>query len=241
MTRPRIYKQLDEDLENGLRILGQLSDISARMFRRCPDALAAANYEATHGVSVAWCDTHEREVEVCRRKLLACRGIPLPRYADRVGDEVVGQVLTHAWEMQDAADIIHIAIGRMMTIARTYSHDEDPAAEMVQTTVEEENKPKCWNHMRHGYLTDAMGKNPTKVGYRGMDILDHEYRLCRWCIDTIRGTYVHAQRRELPNAAEVKRHATRNGLERCSIPALPGDQEDVERWVEEQRRYVASA
>lgn len=229
-----IYSQFNRDLEDGLRLLGQLSAIEVRMARRAPDALSAADWEATYGVSVAWCDTHEREVEVCRRKLLACRGVPLPHFSDRVGDEVVGQVLTHAWEMQDAAKMVHAAIGRMLAVARIYSTDDDPAYEMVQATVEDTNKPKCWNHMRYGYLTDARGKEPTRVKYRNAPILDVEYRLCEWCEKQVRMYFADRLERRLPNRAEATMHARKVGLMPCPVPAPPGDAQDAAEYERAQ-------
>lgn len=235
MTRPGIYYQLDRDLEDGLRILGQLEAINARMIARAPQALAAANYQAETGTSVAWCDTHEREVLVCRRKLLQCRGIPLPRVTDRTGDKVVGAVLTHAWEMEDAAAMVHAGIEAMSRIARIYGRDDDdPAADDVKRTVEDSNKPKCHHHMRHGWLIDARGKNPTRVVHRGQPLLDTPLRLCRWCQDTVVDAYVNHGERRLPQLSEVRRHALRMGLPTCPVPASPGDSVDVRKWVEGQ-------
>lgn len=241
MSRAWIYSQLDRDLEDGLRILGALHDISRRMVARSPDAMAAADYDATHGVSVAWCDTHEREVEACRRKLLPCRGVPLPRYSDRTGDEVVGTVLQDAWDMQDGANLVHAGMEAMRRVARRYGRDEDPRAATTTEEIEDDNRPKCQNHMRHGWLIDAMGKNPTRVHHRNAPILEADYRLCRWCIDTVRSTYIQTSRRELPNGATVDQHAKRQSLPRCNIPAAPGDENDVEKWIEEQRRHRVTA
>jgi hypothetical protein len=235
VTRPRIYNQLDADLEDGLRILGQLEAIGTRMANRAPDALSAAAYDREHGGAIAWCDTHEREVEACRRKLMACRGVPLPRYTDRVGDEVVGQVLTHAWEMQDAARMVTAGMRAMARVARIYGKDDlDPAAEQITTDIEENNKPKCQHHMRHGWLIDARGKHPTRVVHRGQPLLDTPLRLCRWCQDTVVDAYTNSGERRLPQQSELRRHSLRMGLPGCSIPAAPGDSTDVRKYLESQ-------
>lgn len=235
MGRPRIYNQFDQDLEDGLRILGQLEAISTRMSNRAPDALAAAAYDVEHGGAVAWCDTHEREVDVCRRKLMACRGVPLPRYTDRVGDSVVGTVLTHAWEMQDAQRMVHIGIQAMARIASIYGKDDaDPATEAIAGEVEENNKPKCHHHMRYGWLTDARGKHPTRVVHRGVPLLETPMRLCKWCQTVVVEAFVNSGEHRLPNAAEVRRQSLRMGLPTCRIPAQPGDAADVKRYIESQ-------
>ena len=41
-------------------------------------------------------------------QLLACRGVPLPHFSDRVGDEVVNQVLTDAWDRIGAVGKPHL-------------------------------------------------------------------------------------------------------------------------------------
>lgn len=237
MAKPLIHKQLDEDLELGLRVLSSLEAVNRRMADRLP-TLAAANYDAERAGAVAWCDTHEREVTACRRKRLLCRGVPLPKVTDRTGDAAISAVLEHAWSMSDYAAMVHVGIEGMAGICRMYRDDEDPAAEKVTEQVEEANRPKCQVHLRHGYLTDARGKEPTRVGHKGTLILEVPLRLCEWCEKKVRAIYAHDHKRRVPNAAEVRQHANRVGLPACIVvePAARSN-DDIDWWAHSENWY----
>lgn len=234
MTRPRIYAQLEDDLELGLRLLDSLGAIERRMRARLPDSLAGVDYESEHRAgSVAWCDAHERDVTRCHRRKLLCRGIPLPRVADPAGDLLVHPVYEDAWTMQDAADMLHVAVDRMLAVARRYP-DDDPAAKRIVADLEEENRPRCEIHRRYGFVSPARGKHPTAVKHKGQPILDVELVLCEWCEKHVRATYRDRGERRPPNRAEVAQHGRRVGLMPCDPPEPPGDANDVAEY-ERQR------
>lgn len=240
MTVARIYRRFDSDLEDGLRILGALADIERRMAARLPSALDAAVYDTTGGGTVAWCDIHEREVTACRRHKLLCRGVPLPRVTDPTGDLVVHPVLVDAQEMDDAAAMVHEGIKRMLLVAHRYGRDEDPAADSIAETVEEANRPKCQVHMRYGWVIDARGKHPTRVTHRGVELLETPVRLCEKCEKLVRAAYAELGERRLPYRSEVDRHARRNSLPRCNVPAPAGDQDDAEQYAHVSHLTFAS-
>lgn len=212
MTRPRLYWQLDDDLETGLRLLGQLERINDNMAATAPNALAAAAYDREHGGSQAWCDTHEREVTACRARRLACLGKPLPRYIDRVGDSITGQVLADAWAINEGFNMLHEGLKVMLDASRRYLIDHDPAAAAVAETVEDANKPKCQIHLRHGWDVDSETKEPTRLAHEGRYLLDLPLRLCQWCRRHV------ITNGELPNTSQVRQHATKSCLPQAVIP-----------------------
>lgn len=213
MTVPRIYKQLDEDANKLLRLLGVLERINDGMAMRAPDALAAAAYDREHGGAEAWCDTHEREVSRCRSRRLPCLGRPLPRYTDRVGDSVVGQVLTDAWAMEQAAAMLHVAVELMESTGAPYLRIEDPAAKVMAQDAETANQPKCQIHLRHGWDVNSRTKAPTRLRHNGRFLLSHPLRLCDFC-----QRHVIATGGKVPTAGDIRKHATKSALTPVVVP-----------------------
>lgn len=226
MSRPAIYWQMFNDTENQLRLLGELDAISSRMSARVPDALRAAAYDASpSGEGTAWCVEHEREVAICRRRTLPCRGVPLLRASDRTGEIVVGQVIADAWTMQDCADMIHVATEAMLKVAARYGPEPDPAAEKITEGAEEANKPKCQIHMRHGWDVESETKNPTRLAHEGRYLLEYPLRLCVWC-----RRFVIAENGKLPSDGQVRKHAAKSNLPQIvTPPTRPVDLEWDER------------
>ena len=215
-----IYRQLDRDLEDGLRIRSILHDIERRMAARRPATMAAASYDTEPAsTSVAWCIQHDQEVATCRRSKRPCKGVPDPKHTDRTGNRVVHDVMLDAFEFEDAAAMLHVAVNRMAVVARRYGKD-DPTPEDLDNavTVEQVNQPKCQNHLRHGYEVDARYKEPTRVTHKGVPLLPSPLRLCRFCIDHLTGTHTATGKAELPAVGDIRRHATRTGLTAVQLP-----------------------
>lgn len=228
-----LYRQLDVDLEDGLRIRSSLADIERRMAARLPDALAAASYDrGPASTSIAWCLHHDQEVVACRRAKRPCKGVPDPRHSDRTGNAVTNDVRLDAFEFQDAADMLHVAVARMATIARRYGRD-DLIPEEIEASehLEVVNTPKCQNHLRHGYEVDARTKEPSRLFHKGIPLLPSAMRLCRYCQDQVIANVVAGGRAELPTASDIRRHAHRTGLDPVQLPRLRPVDVDIEAGV----------
>ena len=169
----------------------QLTPI-ARMAADAP-GLRAQAYDTERGGGSHWCDTHEREVERCRRFGMECSGVPLSGPSDPTGEAVVvtTQGMIALRVIHNAVEVISSATAEIIDELRAWTLIGTEAAKALTDGQDEDANARaervCHCCARAGGRPPThtpKGDKPTTVDGR----LEEAHDLCAWCQKFVRAT-----------------------------------------------------
>lgn len=142
-----------------------------------------------------WCDVHDRDVQVCLRADLDCRGTPLADRTDPTGEAACGPNPADA-AMADITAILadlQRAVGRVRRLTAGWL-PIDPTVAKAITDAEIDSSGDCESCQRVGAWAEVLAFGDVKGN------LEHPMGLCRWCYDFV------GRRGELPTRDQLRRH-----------------------------------
>lgn len=217
ITARKITDQLDTAIDDALLARSQLHEVQRIMNLSLPGP-GAQTYDTGGPSCAAWCERHQRRVEVCHRTVdpdhpventpFGCLGTPELRIVDPTGDQAArDRVWPDAWEARRRAARMAADADWFVALCKKWLVS-DPTPDRKER-LNGANRRKCQQHLRFGYDVDARGKAPTRVRFKNTPILQVEYWLCEWCEKDVRARFEETGEQRLAYDYEIRRAARR--------------------------------
>lgn len=192
---------------------------------RWPSSCAAGERTAgARTVLDTWCETHGRDVGLCKAHGLECRGLPIPSRSDPTGEAAATAVT--ATQIEDDLERALVAAEQVTDrIGRRLGDWAREQRELERPAVGEPGCELCWRVVVDKDTNRRLWEPPHVEASDVSGVLDRAHRLCRWCYVFVRE---HGHK---PSMAQCRDHMegrkVRSGSGECAGCRTVAERESV--------------
>ena len=199
---PTTYFELATDLSTIAKAFNDAADFArtrherdgqtplTRMLLDVPSEVKAASLEHTPA-SVAWCETHQTEMDVCRRwGRTGCLGVPIVTPSDPTGEFIVAETegMRGLRVLQNVIEVSVVAVGELQALLKYWEGFTIEGAKAYTDRQDEDANARgenwCECCKRAGKMVPPEGKAARTCDGR----LAEPMWLCAWCQKWVRQT-----------------------------------------------------